>query len=294
MKRYQNVMLVVLIAVAAGVAQAQQAQQQPPAQGQPAATPGQPQAKSQAEFDEFQEVMAKAGPDQQELGAMEFSLKYPDSELRKLLFLTAMRGYQNTNNAEKTIDMARKVTELDANDPEALVTLANVLAERTRETDLDREERLAEATGAAQKALQAADTNLRLPASLPPDRVEAVRNVLKSMAHSALGTVEMARKDFAAAEKHLEDAVKLNTAQPDPVAWLRLAVARDQQKKYAAALEAVNQALLHAPEGSQAAALARAERDRLQKLAGGGAGSASSSPQSSPGSDSAPPAAPQP
>jgi len=290
MKRSTKIILAVLLASTLGMAQASggQGQAAAPVQGRP-----QPQAKSQAEFQSFQEVVAKATPAEQEIGAMEFALKHADSDLRSLLYLSVMRNYQNSNNAEKTVEMARKVIEIDPNNPEALVTLANVLAERTRETDLDREERLAESLKAAQKALQTADTDLMVPPNVPADRLEAVRNVLKSMAHSAMGTVEMSKKNFPAAEQHLDAATKTNTAQPDPVTWLRLAIARDQQKKYPEALEAANQAVKFAPEGSQASTLAKTQRDRLQKLVSGSGGAATAAPAggapSTPGA-----AAPQP
>ncbi len=241
------------------------AQPAAPAQGRP-----QPQAKSQEEYQAFQQAASKTAPAEQEQAATDFANKFQQSDLRPLLFLSAMRGYQNADNAEKTVEMARKVLEYDPNNPEALVTLANVLAERTRETDLDREERLAEATRAAQKALQTSDTDLMVPPNVPPEKLAAVKDVLRSMAYSALGTIEMTKKNWPAAEQNLEKSVQLNTMQPDPVTWLRLAVVRDQQKKFPEALEAANRAVQHAPEGSQAANLAKVERDRLQKLTGAG------------------------
>jgi tetratricopeptide (TPR) repeat protein len=253
---------------------------------QPAAQPAapvqggrpQPQAKSQDEFNAFQQLISKPTAAEQEVGAVEFSTKFPQSDLRGLAMLSVMRAYQNDNNAEKTIDAAHKVLEIDSNNPEALVTLSSVIAERTRDTDLDREDRFSEANRAAEKALQTVDTDLMVPPGVPADRLQEVRSVMKSMAHASMGTIEMTKKNFAAAEQHLDMATKINTAQPDPVTWLRLAIARDQLKKYPAALEAANQAVKFAPQGSQAASLAAAQRDRLQKLVSGGPAPAATAP----------------
>ena len=76
---------------------------------------------------------------------------FPDSEVRVLLYKNAMRLYQSANNSEKTEAMGRKVLGLDGDDPEALVTVAEVIAERTRDTDLDKDQRYAEAVSMAQK-----------------------------------------------------------------------------------------------------------------------------------------------
>ena len=71
-----------------------------------------------------------------------------------------MHSYQPANNTEKTVEAAQKVFSLDADDPEALVTVAQLLAERTKDTDLDKDQRLAEARKNAQRALITVDTDV--------------------------------------------------------------------------------------------------------------------------------------
>ncbi|MGA7849573.1 MAG: hypothetical protein WCA13_10755, partial [Terriglobales bacterium] len=105
----------------------QPAQQNPPAAGQaaPSAAPQgkrPPQAKTDPELDAWKAAAAiKTDPAAMEKAADDFAVKFPDSELRVLLYKNAMRLYQNANNAEKTEAMGRKVLGLDADDPEALV-----------------------------------------------------------------------------------------------------------------------------------------------------------------------------
>lgn len=246
------------------------------APGQAAPTPAaapvpgrpQPQAQTQEEFQAFQGAIAKTTPAELEAGANAFATQFANSDLRTLLYLRTMREYQNADNAEKTIEMGRKVLAVDANNPEALVTVATVLSERTRETDLDRDERLGEATRNAQKALQTVDTDLIIPPNTPPERVQAAKNGLRAMAYAALGTVEMTKKNLPVAESNLKQAVQLSTSQPDAVSWLRLSVVLDQQKKYAEALDAANKAVQYSEGMPQANSLAKMERDRLQKLMG--------------------------
>lgn len=238
---------------------------------QPAAPTGikrQPQAKTQEEFQAYNQIAGlKDGP-ALEKAASDFSAKYPNSELRILLYKSAMRAYQNANSPDKMLEMGRKALELDSNDPEALVTVAMVLSERTRSTDIDFDQKTNEAMSLAKKSLQTVDTDLEVPANLPPDKVATIRNGMKSWAYAVMGTLELEKNDFAAAASDLAKSNELNPMAPDPVTYLRLAVALDKQNKYPEALVAANRAVELAPESTQAGMLARQERDRLQKLTG--------------------------
>jgi tetratricopeptide (TPR) repeat protein len=284
-------------------------QQTPPAQTAPGAqtTPGaqaapaapaqgkaMPQAKTQEEFKAYQDAAAKTAPAEVEAAAVAFAAKYPDSELRALIYRKAMYDYQNANNGEKTVEMAKKILALEPNNPEALVTFATITAQSTRETDLDRDERLNEATKNANQALQTIDTDMVVPANAPPDRIQAYKNSMRAMAYDAIGTVAMVKKDYPTAETNLRKATELN-AQPDPVTWLRLSVALDQQKKYPQALDAANKAVQYSADAPQANNLAKMERDRLQKLVSTPATQATP-PAPSPTSPSAatPPSTPKP
>jgi tetratricopeptide (TPR) repeat protein len=265
----------------------QGAKQTAPAAQQPAQT-GQngrpmPAAKTQEEFKAYQEAITKQATADVEAAADAFAARHPDSDLKMLLYRKAMFDYQSTNNVEKTIAMSKKVLVLDPDNPEALVMAAVITAQNTRETDLDRDERLNQASAYASKALQTVDTDMLVPANLPAERVQAAKNSLRSMAYDALGTVAMVKKDFPTAETNLRKSAELNP-QPDPVTYLRLAVALDQQKKYAQALDAANKAVQYSADAPQANSLAKMERDRLQKLvnAGGTAAQAASPAPSSP------------
>jgi tetratricopeptide (TPR) repeat protein len=228
-----------------------------------------PQAKTQPEFDAFKTASAITDPAALDKAADDFAAKFPDSELRILLYKTAMRSYQNANNADKMLDMARKCLALDPNDPEALVGVAEVLTERTRDTDLDKDQRLDEATKAAQKALQTVDTNVALPAGTPQEKVDQYKGLLRSTAYSVLGALDFNKNNFAGAEANFRKSIDAFPQQPDPITVLRLSLALDRQNKYPEALTFANKAVGMTQEGSNAGSLARRERDRLVQLTGG-------------------------
>jgi tetratricopeptide (TPR) repeat protein len=250
--------------------------QTPPAQGAPQNAAGAqaapaakrpPQAKTQPEFDAFKTASAITDPAALEKASDDFAAKYPDSELRIILYKTAMRAYQNANNADKMLEMARKTTAIDPDDPEALVNIGEVLAERTHDTDLDKDQRLDEAKKSVEHALQTIDTDI--PAGVPADKLDAYKGLLRSTAFSVLGTLQFNKNDFAGAETSFRKSIDAYPSQPDPVTVLRLSLALDRQNKYPEALTYANKAVEMTQDGTGAGQLARRERDRLQQLTGG-------------------------
>lgn len=240
----------------------------------PPATPSKPPhrtppaAKSQEEFNAFQQVANIPDPAAQEKAADDFAQKFPQSDLRPLLYGNLMRRYQQANDSDKTLEMARKVLHYLPDDTMALVMSATVLAERTRDTDLDRDERYAEAKKNSQMAIDTIDTGFMVPANIAPEQYDSAKHALLSMAHSALGMVEMTQKNDAAAEQHFKEAIELSAGQTDPLYYMRLALAQDHQKKYAEALTSARTAVQNAPANSPLQGLAQQEVDRLVKLNG--------------------------
>ncbi len=229
-----------------------------------------PQAKTQAEFDAYNAAKASGSdPAALEKAADDFATKYPDSELKILLYRDAMHAYQSANNADKMLEMGRKVLAIDPNDPEALIGVAEVLTERTRDTDLDKDQRLAEAQQSAEKAVQTIDTDVAVPAGTPQDKVDAYKGFLRSSAYAILGTLQFKQDKFKEAEDDFRKSLAVYPAQPDPVVVLRLALALDKQGRYPDALKEANHAVELTQEGTTAGTLARRERDRLVQLTGG-------------------------
>jgi len=251
-----------------------------------------PQAKTQEEFNAYKAAAAATDPAATEKAATDFATKFPDSELRVMLFRKAMQDYQSANNGEKALEMANKVIAIDPDDPQSLILKAEVLSEKTRPTDIDYNEKTTEAITAAQHALQTIDTDLMFAPGAPADRVQAAKDWLRSTAYAVIGNVELGKKDYPAAERDLKKAIELTQSQPDPVNFLRLSVVLDNQSKYPEALQTVAKAVELAPENTQVGQLARQEQNRLKQLSGGGAPGAASTAAPKPATP--PPTSPQP
>jgi tetratricopeptide (TPR) repeat protein len=174
--------------------------------------------------------------------------------------------------------MGRKVISLDGENPEALVIVAEVIAERTRDADIDKDQRFAEAIAMAQKATQTVDTDLTMQTGTPQAKIDAAKGYLRSQAYSIIGTIEYKKENYAVAQENLQKSIDAYPSDPDPVVVLRLALALDKQQKYAEALKVATRAVEMSQDSTVIGTTARRERDRLQQLTG----AAPSQPQSPP------------
>ena len=254
------------------------AAQNPPssqAAGQAAAAPQgkrPPQAKTQPEFDAYKAAMALPDGAATEKAADDFAAKFPDSELRVELYKNAMQKNQQANDADKMLEIAQKALTYDPDGPEALLGVAQVLAERTRETDLDKDQKLAEAKKDAERALVTADTDVPAPSKdVPVERLNAYKGFLRSQAYAILGTLAFNAKNWPDAEENLRKSIEAFPQQLDAIAVFRLAVALDMQNKLPEATKYIDQAMdltKDRPDSGVGSAV-RKEKDRLTRLSAG-------------------------
>lgn len=227
-----------------------------------------PQAKTQQEYNDYNAAYATTGGAAMEKAANDFAAKYPASELRTYLYSKAMREYQNENQPARMLAMGEKVLSFDPDNSVALVLTATVLSDSLADSDTNRQQKIDEIRKNATRALQTIDTSFVPPANTTPEQVAGYKNTLESMAHSAIGIMELKTGNDPAAEKELKAAAELNKTEPDPYIWYHLALSQDHQKKYPEALASVNEALRHTSSSPDLEKLAQGERERLLKLAG--------------------------
>ena len=247
-RRYALKRLLVIFALTLLSAGRLPAQQAPAATGTPAPdTPSAavhrpPQARTQPEFKDYNTAYAVTGGADMEKAAQDFAEKYPSSELRTYLYAKAMHEYQSENNSDKMLAMGEKVLTLDPDNSVALVLTATVLSDNLNDTQEDRAQKIAEIKKNAQRALDTVDVAAMPPQGASAEQVTAYKNMLRSMAHSALAITALKTGDNPGAEKEFRIAADMGQAQPDPFVWYHLALAQDHQGKYPEALVSVNQA----------------------------------------------------
>jgi len=102
-----------------------------------------PQAKTQPEFEAYNAAKALTDAAAQEKAADDFAAS---SRTAKYARCSTKRRCRSINRPTTATDAryVAQVLAIDADDPEALLGVAQVLAERTRDTDLDKDQKLAE------------------------------------------------------------------------------------------------------------------------------------------------------
>lgn len=227
-------------------------------------SPARPLARSAQERADFNAAYALTGAAKEEAAAIDFSNRYPASQLRRYLYSSAMLQYQRENNPVKMLAMGERVLALDPENPLALVLTATVLADSLGDHDRDRDKKVSTIKHNASRAIPAAEAGY--PGT---GGTAAYKTTLQSMAYSALGIMKLKTGDDAGAEKDLKMATELAKFRPDGHTWYHLALAQDHRKKYAAALGSVEQALQLASSDPELQKLAEVEHERLAGLARG-------------------------
>lgn len=225
-----------------------------------------PQARTQAEYADYNAANAITTGAGMEKAANDFAAKYPDSELRSILYSKAMHNYQAENNSAKMLAMGEKVLVYDPDNSIALVLTATALSDNLTENDPDKASKIATIQKDAGRALQTIDASFVPPNGATADQIKTYKDTLRSMAHSAIGIMSLKDKDDARAETELKLSADLLSAAPDPYVWYHLALAQDHQGKYTEALSSVQKALNYTSTNPELGKLAAGERDRLVLL----------------------------
>src|SRR5215469_11021538 len=284
MKRIAIIMMAVMGICLSGWAQDKPASQTPPAgqasgqaSGQAAAPQGKRPAKvnSQDEYNAYKAAVAITDPAAAEKAADDFAIKYPQSEVRPMVYKAVMQRYQQVNNGEKMVEMAKKILAIDPDDREALVSLAQVDVEKVKDDSLDKDVLLSEAKKNAERALVTVETDV--PASgYPEEQLKMYKNFIRSQAYFVIGTAAFKASNWPEAETNLKKSIDALPQQPDVIAVYRLALALDFQNKIPEALKAAQQAvdLTKDNPDSPAGKAARQELDRLNHYVPGTSGQA--------------------
>lgn len=234
------------------------------AQGAPAAKK-QPAPKTPEEYAAYQQFWNAQEPDDKIKFAEEFLQKYPDSELKTYAYRKEMEAYQQKNDFEHMRDFGEKVLDAEPGDAISLILLATAIPERTKDTDLDKDQKLSTAENYAKRALEAIAKLEKPSPQMTDQQWEAVRNDARSNAYAALGLVNLYRKSYGAAEESFRKATELQ-AQPDPILWWRLSLTLDFSKKFEDALSAAEKSVSLGGVKMGGRDVAADERDRIKKI----------------------------
>lgn len=186
-----------------------------------------PQFKSQEELDAFMAVQSAPSLDQRIAAGTEFLGKYPNSEASGLASYIVMLSYQQMNDFENMMLYGEMV--LDSNPAPGikagtLISLSNAIPTRTREFDLDKEEKLAKAEDFAKQAMTLIPTLPKMDPNMTDDEWLQTKMEFMSQCHEAIGGVMIKREDYQAAEESMQKALDM-APDPQPYTMYQLATA---------------------------------------------------------------------
>jgi len=232
----------------------------------PKAAKGQPTAKTQEEFKDYQAAMQLPDGPTLEKTAQEFETKYPQSDLRSLVWVRCMMLYYGGGNAGKTATIGHKVLALDPDNVQASIITAHAMTYVIRDSDVDMDVKLAEAKKLAENGIAGIKDKLPLPPDIAPAKAEQVRNMMRSIGLSTLGDIAYKSKDYATGEKDYLDSIKTDPEGVDEMTYFYLAASQDKLQKYSEAMKNIEKVIAAAPAGSALSAKANEEKTRLKQL----------------------------
>ena len=190
-----------------------------------------PQWKSQEEVNEFMTIQNATSVEERAAAGEQFIAKYPKSDAVGLASYMVMLSYQQMNDFDNMLLYGEMVLD---NNPQpgvkagTLISLANAIPTRTREFDLDKEEKLAKAEDFAKQAMTLIPAIPKMDPNLTDDQWLATKMDFMSQCHEAIGAVMLKRGDFPAAEAALRKSLEMSP-QPMAFTYYQLAQALEKQ-----------------------------------------------------------------
>jgi tetratricopeptide (TPR) repeat protein len=191
------------------------AQQAQPAQQQQGKQGLVPNTKSPGESQAVVALMqAQGNPDAMIKAADELVQKYSDSFYKETALLFEANAYKEKGDVEKAQIYGEQVLKVNPKNYQITNMLGAMIVQRTRENDLDKEEKL----GNAEKYFNATIENLKTAAkpnaALTDQQWEDGKKYLTAEAHNGLGMVALSRKKNDVAITEFKAASELDGAEP--------------------------------------------------------------------------------
>ena len=205
------------------------AQAPPPAQ---ASGPKAPAPKSKGEQDALQALIAVVNePDKAIAAAEALITKYADTDYKGIALYVEADAYQRKGDYDHMVIYAERTLEVNPQDFRATMLMATYYATRTRENDLDREERLGKAEKYSNQVIEMMKTMPKPNPQLADDEWAAVRKDIAAEAYNTIGLANLTRKKYDVAAANFKQAVDTNS-RPEPAYMVRMASALQLSGKH--------------------------------------------------------------
>lgn len=235
----------------------------------------QPQPKSQKEGEAINAIFMAQDPDARIAAAENLLQKFADTEFKAIALQVAAMSAQQKGDFEKMVIYSERTLESDPKNYAAMLILAGGLAQRTREFDLDKEEKLGRAEKMAKEAIDLAKAAAKPNPQITDEQWETARKDQIAQGHEALGMIASTRKKYDVAVTHYNESIS-TAAQQEPATYVRLAAAYNQLGKPDEAVATLDKLNAVGTLHPQVKAIADEERKNAAKIKAGGKPAAAS------------------
>jgi len=226
-----------------------------------------PGPKSQAEVTAVNAMIQAQTPDDKIKAVEELITKFANTDYKSYALEQEAEAYQQKGDNTKAMVYAEQALQADPKNFDADNLLANVIAATTRDTDLDKEEKLTRAEKYAHDALDLlkADAKPALQSNLNDEQWKMRKGAAESLSWQALGTIALVRKKN---DEAVADFQKGVDAYPDPVLMIRAGRALLAAKRPDDAITWFEKVMNSADAPAQIKSIAQADRVRALQAKG--------------------------
>jgi tetratricopeptide (TPR) repeat protein len=191
-----------------------------------------PAAKSKDELAALQTLVnARSNPDATIKAAEDLMTKFADTDFKDMALFSEAGAYEQKRDVDKAQTYAERTLEVNPKYFQATLMLAELLAQNTRENDLDKEEKLGRADKYANETIQLVKEAAKPNPQIPDQQWEDAKKDLTAESHNALGLAAMVRKKYDVAFTEFKTAVD-GAAHVEPAYQVREASALNSGGKY--------------------------------------------------------------
>jgi tetratricopeptide (TPR) repeat protein len=221
--------------------------------------------KSQKEVDALMAVQQATTPDARIAAVEALISKFADTEFKSWAFNVAAEAAQAKRDNAKSVFYYEQGIKADPKNHMAMLMIAAVIAQNTRDTDLDKEEKLARAEKYAKDGMALVPSASKPNPQITDAQWEGIKKDDLAQGHVDLGIIANVRKKPDVAVAEFKTAVD-SAATPDPIVMIRLASALNDAGKPDEALAVLDKALATPELNPQIKSVADSEKARSQKL----------------------------
>jgi tetratricopeptide (TPR) repeat protein len=171
----------------------------------------------------------RSGPDATIKAAEDLLTRFADTSFKDVALFSEAQAYQQKRDYDKAQVYAERALEANPKNFQTTLLLAELLAQNTRENDLDKEEKLGKSEKYANDTIQLVKAAAKPNPQLSDQQWADAQKDITAASHNALGLAALVRKKYDVAATEFKTATE---GVPEPAYQVREASALQQGGKY--------------------------------------------------------------